>query len=158
MNQDHEQNLNTAQNIVTEYGHLLAQLDSNSYAHPLSRLPYDKDEIKSAIHLLLWELHGQNQNISNSLAQSYVYLAQFIDDTEAETVSRGQAVLQSGFAWNEAYVLRAFLQYNPCFEIMLFNSMMGFEERAFLEQRMPRFLENTGGSLWLRKTKAQPGA
>lgn len=95
MNQDHEQNLNTAQNIVTEYGHLLAQLDSNSYAHPLSRLPYDKDEIKSAIHLLLWELHGQNQNISNSLAQSYVYLAQFIDDTEAETVSRGQAVLQS---------------------------------------------------------------
>jgi hypothetical protein len=95
VNQDHEQNLNTAQNIVTEYGHLLAQLDSNSYAHPLSRLPYDKDEIKSAIHLLLWELHGQNQNISNSLAQSYVYLAQFIDDTEAETVARGQAVLQS---------------------------------------------------------------
>ena len=95
MNQDHEQNLNTAQDIVTEYGHLLAQLDSDSYAHPLSRLPYDKDEIKSAIHLLLWELHGQNQNISNSLAQSYVYLAQFIDDTEAETVSRGQAVLQS---------------------------------------------------------------
>lgn len=95
MNQDHEQNLNTAQNIVTEYGHLLAQLDSNSYAHPLSRLPYDKDEIKSAIHLLLWELHGQNQNISTSLAQSYVYLAQFIDDTEAETVARGQAVLQS---------------------------------------------------------------
>jgi len=95
VNQDHEQNLNTAQNIVTEYGHLLAQLDSNSYAHPLSRLPYDKDEIKSAIHLLLWELHGQNQNISTSLAQSYVYLAQFIDDTEAETVARGQAVLQS---------------------------------------------------------------
>jgi hypothetical protein len=95
VNQDHEQNLSTAQDIVTEYGHLLAQLDSNSYAHPLSRLPYDKDEIKSAIHLLLWELHGQNQNISNSLAQSYVYLAQFIDDTEAETVARGQAVLQS---------------------------------------------------------------
>ena len=95
MNQDHEQNLQAAQDIVTEYGHLLAQLDSNSYAHPLSRLPYDKDEIKSAIHLLLWELHGQNQNISNSLAQSYVYLAQFIDDTEAETVARGQAVLQS---------------------------------------------------------------
>ena len=95
MNQDHEQNLQTAQNIVTEYGHLLAQLDSGSYAHPLSRLPYEKDEIKSAIHLLLWELHGQNQNICNSLAQSYVYLAQFVDDTEAETVARGQAVLQS---------------------------------------------------------------
>lgn len=95
MNRDHEQNLQSAQNIVTEYGHLLAQLESTSYAHPLSRLPYDKDEIKSAIHLLLWELHGQNQDVSNSLAQSYVYLAQFVDDTEAETVARGQAVLQS---------------------------------------------------------------
>jgi hypothetical protein len=95
VNQDHDQNLQAAHDIVTEYGHLLAQLESNSYAHPLSRLPYDKDEIKSAIHLLLWELHGQNQNISNSLAQSYVYLAQFVDDTEAETVARGQAVLQS---------------------------------------------------------------
>lgn len=95
MNLDHEQNLQNAQNIVTEYGHLLAQLDSASYAHPLSRLPYDKDEIKSAIHLLLWELHGQNQDVTNSLAQSYIYLAQFVDDTEAETVARGQAVLQS---------------------------------------------------------------
>jgi len=95
VNLDHEQNLQNAQNIVTEYGHLLAQLDSASYAHPLSRLPYDKDEIKSAIHLLLWELHGQNQDVTNSLAQSYIYLAQFVDDTEAETVARGQAVLQS---------------------------------------------------------------
>ncbi len=95
MNQHHEKNLQAAQDIVTEYGHLLAQLDSSSYAHPLSRLPYDKDDIKSAIHLLLWELHGQNQDVSNSLAQSYVYLAQFVDDTEAETVARGQSVLQS---------------------------------------------------------------
>ena len=95
MNLDHEQNLLSAQNIVTEYGHLLAQIDSTSYAHPLSRLPYDKDEIKSAIHLLLWELHGQNQDVTNSLAQSYIYLAQFVDDTDADTVARGQAVLQS---------------------------------------------------------------
>ena len=95
MNLDHEQNLQSAQNIVTEYGHLLAQIDSTSYAHPLSRLPYDKDEIKSAIHLLLWELHGQNQDVTNSLAQSYIYLAQFVDDTDADTVARGQAVLQS---------------------------------------------------------------
>ena len=95
MNQDHETKLLAAQDIVTEYGHLLAQIDSTSYAHPLSRLPYDKDQIKSAIHLLLWELHGENQDISTSLAQSYVYLAQFIDDADAATVARGQAVLQS---------------------------------------------------------------
>jgi len=95
VNQDHEKNLLSAQDVVTEYGHVLAQLDTASYAHPLSRLPYDKDQIKSAIHLLLWEVHGENQEISNSLAQSYVYLAQFIDDTEAATVARGQAVLQS---------------------------------------------------------------
>ena len=95
MNHDHEKKLQAAQDIITEYGHLLAQLDNASYAHPLSRLPYDKDQIKSAIHLLLWEIPGENQGISDSLAQSYVYLAQFIDDTEAATVARGQAVLQS---------------------------------------------------------------
>ena len=56
-----------------------------------------------------------------------------------------------GRAWNEAYLVRAFLQYNDVFDILLFNSYVGHRERAFLSERMPRFLENTGGSLWLVK-------
>jgi hypothetical protein len=74
---------------------VLVELGTACYAHPRSRLPCDKEKIKSAIHVLLWELQGQEPAICNSLAQSYVYLAQFIDDDEAAIVARGEAVLQS---------------------------------------------------------------
>ncbi|MCG6887553.1 MAG: hypothetical protein LJE74_10115 [Proteobacteria bacterium] len=95
MTENQDQNLEAAQNVVNDYGHLLAQLDGTCYAHPLSRLPRTKEEIKNAIQLLLWELQGEDDTICGSLAQSYVYLAQFVEDDEAEIVSRGQAVLQS---------------------------------------------------------------
>lgn len=56
-----------------------------------------------------------------------------------------------GRSWNEAYILRAFLQYNEAFDILLFNSYLGHTFGNILNERMPKFLENTGGSLWLRK-------
>lgn len=56
-----------------------------------------------------------------------------------------------GRAWNEAYLLRAFLQYNKNFEILMFNSYIGYVYREFLKVEMPLFLKNTGGSLWIRK-------
>jgi len=56
-----------------------------------------------------------------------------------------------GRAWNEAYVLRAFLQYNRDFEIAYFTSFMGHCHADRLEARMPLCLENTGVSLWLRR-------
>ena len=59
--------------------------------------------------------------------------------------------IMEGRSWNEAYILRAFLQYNEAFDILLFNSYLGHTHRKVLTERMPRFLENTGGSLWLRK-------
>jgi len=95
LTENEDQNLEVAQNVVNDYGHLLAQLDGTCYAHPISRLPRTKEEIKNAIQLLLWELQGEDDTICGSLAQSYVYLAQFVEDDEAEIVSRGQAVLQS---------------------------------------------------------------
>lgn len=57
-----------------------------------------------------------------------------------------------GRAWNEGYMLRAFLQYNSSFEIVCFNT---FLERAFEEYfiaNMPLCLKNRGGSIWLRKS------
>jgi len=95
MNPDYEQQLKSAQQIVNAYGKVLAQLDGANYGHPRSLLPHDRDEIKSAIQLLLWELEGEDKTICNSLAQSYVYLAQFIPDEEAETIARGQHFLSS---------------------------------------------------------------
>lgn len=60
--------------------------------------------------------------------------------------------IREGRAWNEAYVLRAFLQFNPTFRIVLFNSYLGLHHREAVERHLPLFLQNTGGSLWLEKT------
>jgi predicted O-methyltransferase YrrM len=60
--------------------------------------------------------------------------------------------IEAGKSWNEAYLLRAFLQYNSAFEIVLMNDYLAHFHRDFLRQRMPLCLENTGGSIWLRKT------
>jgi predicted O-methyltransferase YrrM len=62
------------------------------------------------------------------------------------------AWIREGRAWNESLVLRAFLIGNPRFEIVAFNP---YAARAFPEifaTAMPSFLENPGGSIWLRKT------
>jgi predicted O-methyltransferase YrrM len=55
-----------------------------------------------------------------------------------------------GSAWNEAYLVRAFLQYNERFEIVLFNSYLAHRQRAALEAFAPEVLASPGGSLWLR--------
>jgi Methyltransferase domain len=58
--------------------------------------------------------------------------------------------IYQGRAWNEAYIMRAFLQFNGAFEIVLFNSYLG-QVRSDLFGSMPLFLRNPGTSLWLRK-------
>jgi hypothetical protein len=56
-----------------------------------------------------------------------------------------------GRAWNEAYVLRAFLQHNDAYEIVLFGSFLSAFHRPWLAERMPLVARNPGSSLWLRK-------
>jgi hypothetical protein len=73
----------------------------------------------------------------------------------------------SGRAWNEIYLLRAFLMNNKDYEIVLFPSMMEHYEKEWLERQMPEtmklhekwpsekdfkyYLPNKGQSIWLRK-------
>jgi predicted O-methyltransferase YrrM len=59
--------------------------------------------------------------------------------------------LVRGIIWNEAYILRAFLQYNSAFQILYFNAYMDSLHRELLGQSMPLCLQNPGGSLWLKK-------
>jgi hypothetical protein len=59
--------------------------------------------------------------------------------------------IYQGRSWNEAYILRAFLQYNKQFEIIFFNSMVGDLFRPELEAKMPLCVKNAGSSLWLKK-------
>jgi predicted O-methyltransferase YrrM len=56
-----------------------------------------------------------------------------------------------GRAWNEAYLLRAFLQYNQQFEIQLFNTFIDWFHKEKYFSEMPLVQKNTGGSIWLKK-------
>ena len=87
--------LEAAQQLVNAYGHVLAERDVAAYAHPRSCLPAPPEKIMAAIHQLLAFLQDADPEIARSLAQSYVYLAQFVDDEEAATVARGQAAMQA---------------------------------------------------------------
>jgi hypothetical protein len=57
-----------------------------------------------------------------------------------------------GNAWNEAYFLRTFLQYNGAFTMEYFNSYVAMVHECELRERMPLCLQSPGGGLWLRKT------
>ncbi len=87
--------LEDAQRLVNAYGRVLAGLDEAAYAHPRSKLPAPPDRIMAAIHRLLDFLEDADAEVSRSLAQSYIYLAQFVDDEEAATVARGQAAMRA---------------------------------------------------------------
>jgi hypothetical protein len=60
--------------------------------------------------------------------------------------------LRKGWCWNEAYLLRAFLQNNNDYEILLWNRYLTSIEYENLTDKQKTFIKpKTGGSLWLRK-------
>ena len=54
-----------------------------------------------------------------------------------------------GRSWNEAYVLRSFLQYNQKFEIIFFNNYLQTQQAQLFRDALPG-LDLNGGSIWLR--------
>jgi ubiquinone/menaquinone biosynthesis C-methylase UbiE len=60
-------------------------------------------------------------------------------------------MVRKGIAWNEAYLLRAFLQFNTSFEIVLFANLLHERHKDWLGEHMPLYLKNAGGNIWLRK-------
>lgn len=63
-----------------------------------------------------------------------------------------------GRAWNEAYLLRAFLQFNDAFEIVMFNDFLVAQHRALIQEHLPLMLEQPSqrltvgnSSLWFRR-------
>ena len=59
--------------------------------------------------------------------------------------------LREGRAWNEAYLLRAFLEYNERFRILLFVSYMQNAHEEWFREHMPDALLNKGGCFWMEK-------
>ncbi|MGD9702376.1 MAG: class I SAM-dependent methyltransferase [Acidimicrobiia bacterium] len=58
-----------------------------------------------------------------------------------------------GRSWTELYLVRAFLQYNDSFEIMLWPNLLAMLDHHEVVRRFPLAGANIGGSLWLRKVK-----
>jgi len=58
---------------------------------------------------------------------------------------------EEGRAWNELYILRAFLMYNRTFKVMYSSALMHNDHHDFLLQHMPRCAAGGGGQMWLRK-------
>jgi len=53
---------------------------------------------------------------------------------------------------NEAYILRAFLQYNKVFKIVMFHSYLKRMYTTEIKNRFPLLSQYSGGSIWLKKT------
>ncbi|MET0779238.1 MAG: class I SAM-dependent methyltransferase [Candidatus Saccharimonadales bacterium] len=56
-----------------------------------------------------------------------------------------------GHAWNEDYMLRAFLTFNEQFSIEFFSSYLSNFHADKLNKNLPDFMKLAGGSLWLRR-------
>jgi hypothetical protein len=86
-----------AEIIVSEYGKLLSVTKPSIYGIAISQLPYEKEQIKTAIQALLLALDNKNekdQKIQDGLTQAYVYLAQFIEDEKAKIAESGRIILE----------------------------------------------------------------
>ncbi len=62
--------------------------------------------------------------------------------------------LDEGRAWNEQYLLRAFLMNNRDYRIELFTSWLSNTRHPWLQQHMPLCARGGGGQMWLRKVAA----
>lgn len=59
--------------------------------------------------------------------------------------------LDEGRAWNEQYLLRAFLMHNQAYRIELFTAWLFNLRHAWLREKMPMCARGGGGQMWLRK-------
>ena len=59
--------------------------------------------------------------------------------------------IEQGRAWNECYLVHAFLLYNDAFEVVLFNHFLAQCRPEVIEAELPAMAENPGGALWLRR-------
>ncbi len=64
-----------------------------------------------------------------------------------------ELVFAEKLAWNEAYLLKAFLMYNPLFEIVYFSDFMAEENAGLVTEKMPNCITDKGASLYIRKIK-----
>ena len=62
--------------------------------------------------------------------------------------------LEEGRAWNEQYLLRAFLMHNTAYRVELFTAWLWNAKTDFIRERLPLCGRGGGGQIWLRKLSA----
>lgn len=60
---------------------------------------------------------------------------------------------EEGRAWNEQYLLRAFLMHNTDFEIVLFSGWLFNRDPGFFQRHMPLCASGGGGQIWIRRVQ-----
>jgi hypothetical protein len=63
-------------------------------------------------------------------------------------------VIDEGRAWNEAYILRAFLEYNDSFRIVLMNTFLEHFHEPMFQRDLPLCMRNPGGSIWIERCRS----
>ncbi len=58
---------------------------------------------------------------------------------------------EEGRVWTETYLLRAFLMFNPAFEVLLWPPLAARVRPDWFFERFPMAQHNSGGSLYLRR-------
>lgn len=66
-------------------------------------------------------------------------------------------IVDENRSWNEAYMLRAFLSFNPAFNVFYFSDWIYKCRCELLEQFMPLCVQNRGGSIWIQKRSSAAG-
>lgn len=59
--------------------------------------------------------------------------------------------LEEGRAWNEQYLIRAFLMYNSLWRIDLLSGWLYNTKHAFMRETMPLCTRGGGGQIWIRR-------
>jgi len=64
--------------------------------------------------------------------------------------------IEEGRVWQEDYLLRAFLQYNEEYEVLLWPGLLAQLDQAGVFERFPTMRRNAGGSIYLRRRGGSP--
>jgi hypothetical protein len=81
--------------ILRDYGRVLGAIEPGCCALPRSFLPYSPNAIREATLHVLQSLGPGDEALRDALIRGFVFLAQFIDDDEAERCAEGQAQLDT---------------------------------------------------------------
>ncbi len=87
--------LAVAGKILRDYGRVLGEIEPGCAALPRSFLPHPRGAIQEATLRVLARLDPSDDALRDALIRGFVFLAQFVDDDDAELVAEGQAQMDA---------------------------------------------------------------